>query len=81
MEARAPAILIYMKTQVTLPDDVFEKAERLAKQRNVDRDELYAEALRHYVARHDADGVTYAMNRVVDELCGDVDPFLQAGAR
>ena len=70
-----------MRTNVTLPDDVFDKAERLAKRRNVGRDELYAEALRHYVARHDPDEVTDAMNRVVEEVGDDIDPFVEAAAR
>lgn len=74
-------ILAGMKTAVTLPDDVFDKAERLATLRNVGRDELYAEALRHYIARHDPDAVTDAMNRVIDEIGDETDPFVQAAAR
>ena len=70
-----------MKTVVSLPDDLFEKAERLAQQRNVGRDELYAQALREYVARHDPDTVTEALNRVVGEVGAEVDPLTRAAAR
>lgn len=70
-----------MKTAVSLPDDVFEKAERLAERRNVGRDELYAEALREYVARHDPDAVTEGLNRVIDEVDAEADPLTRAAAR
>lgn len=70
-----------MRTDVSLPDDLFEQAERLAKQRNLRRDELFAEALREYVARHDSDAVTDAINRVVDQEGSAVDPSLRAVAR
>ena len=39
-------ILHRVKTAVSIPDDVFEAAERLATERNVSRSELYAAALR-----------------------------------
>lgn len=38
-----------MKTAVSIPDDVFEQAERLAHERNVSRSELYTDALRRLV--------------------------------
>jgi metal-responsive CopG/Arc/MetJ family transcriptional regulator len=70
-----------MRTAVSLPDDVFERADRLAKRRNIDRDELFAEALREYVARHDPDAVTEALNRVLEQEGADVDPPPRAAAR
>ena len=70
-----------MRTAVSLPDDLFEQAERLAKQRTVPRDELLAEALRESVARHDPDAVTDAINRAVDQEGASVDPLLRVAAR
>ena len=66
---------------MSLPDDVFEQAERLAKQRNVHRDELFAEALREYVARHDPNAVTDAINRALELEARDVDPAPRVAAR
>ena len=65
-----------MKTAVSVPDDVFESAERLARRERRSRSEVYSAALREYVARHSPDEVTEAVNRVVSDLGVEVDPFL-----
>ena len=71
-----------MKTAVSLPDDVFQDAERLAKRRKTSRSRVYAEALREYVARHDPEAVTEAYDRLVAELGQPADPaFAGATAR
>ncbi len=57
-----------MKTAVSVPNDVFEKAEQLARSAGKSRSEVYSAALREYVARHSADDVTEAINRVVDRV-------------
>jgi predicted transcriptional regulator len=56
-----------MKTAISIPDDVFADAERLARALKKSRSQLYCRALREYVARHAADQVTEALDRV----CGD----------
>ncbi len=51
-----------MKTAVSIPDDVFEAAEDLARRMNTSRSQLYATALR---ALLDSDGeVIERLNRV-----------------
>lgn len=57
-----------MKTAVSLPDGVYEQAERHARRTRKSRSQLYAEALAEYLARHAPDEVTEAMNAVVDRL-------------
>ena len=71
-----------MKTAVSVPDDVFERAERLAKAAGRSRSEVYSAALREYVARHAADEVTEALDRLVLELAEEQapDPFLRRAA-
>ncbi len=56
-----------MKTAISLPNDVFEKAEWLAKRAKKSRSQLYCEALREYVARHSPDEVTESLNRLIEE--------------
>jgi len=56
-----------MKTAISLPKDVFEKAERLAMRARKSRSQLYSEALREYVARHSPDEVTEALDRMIEE--------------
>jgi metal-responsive CopG/Arc/MetJ family transcriptional regulator len=70
-----------MKTAVSIPDEVFQDAERLARRSRKSRSRLYSEALREYVARHASDEVTEAMNRVCSELGDASDPFVRAAAR
>ena len=47
----------------SVPDEIFERAERLAKRSHRSRSELYSAALKEYVARHTPEEVTEAMNR------------------
>jgi len=56
-----------MKTAISLPKDVFEKAERLAIRARKSRSQLYCEALREYVARHSPDEITEALDRTIEE--------------
>lgn len=70
-----------MKTAVSIPDHLFERAERLAWQGRRSRSEVYAAALDEYLARHAQDEVTDAMNRICDDVVGDDDAFLAAGWR
>jgi predicted transcriptional regulator len=64
-----------MKTAVSIPDDVFQQAERLAQQWHTSRSQLYARALAEFVARHDDDEITAAMNAVIDEVGSGVAEF------
>ena len=70
-----------MKTAVSIPDEAFEAAEKLAKTLGKSRSRLYREALAEYIARHDPESVTRAMNEVWDEVGQGVDPFTQAVGR
>ena len=57
-----------MKTAISVPDDVFEQAERLAQQTGRSRSELYSTALAQYLASHDPESVTAAIDGVVAAL-------------
>ncbi|MEK6721361.1 MAG: ribbon-helix-helix protein, CopG family [Chloroflexota bacterium] len=70
-----------MKTAVSVPDDVFQRAERLARREGRSRSEVYSAALREYVARHSPDEVADALDRVVAELGEASDAFVTAANR
>jgi predicted transcriptional regulator len=70
-----------MKTAVSIPDEVFEKVERLARRARRSRSEVYSAALSEYVERHAPDEVTDAMDRVCAELGTQPDGFVGAAAR
>jgi predicted transcriptional regulator len=69
-----------MKTAISLPDDLFDDAERLAKVLKKSRSRLYGEAVREYVARHSADQITEALDRVcASAVPADIDFAVSAG--
>jgi metal-responsive CopG/Arc/MetJ family transcriptional regulator len=70
-----------MKTAVSVPAEVYEQAEELAQRTGRTRSEIYSTALRDYLAHHEADPVTAAMDRVLSEVDPDADPFLDAAAQ
>ena len=70
-----------MKTAISLPDAVFEEAERLARRLKKTRSQLYREAVTEYLARRDPDAITEAMDRVADQLDTRPDAWLSDAAR
>jgi metal-responsive CopG/Arc/MetJ family transcriptional regulator len=70
-----------MRTAVSVPDDVFQEAERLARRTRKSRSRLYGNALREYLAGHAPDEVTEAMNRAIAGVGEDKDAFVSAAAR
>jgi metal-responsive CopG/Arc/MetJ family transcriptional regulator len=69
-----------MKTAVSIPDDVFQEAERLARRTKKSRSQLFSDAVREYVARHAPDEVTEAMDRVCADLGRPTDKFVSSAA-
>ena len=67
-----------MKTAISLPRDVFERAERLAKRTHKSRSQLYREALSEYVARHSVDDVSEALDRALEGIGEADDRFVRA---
>jgi metal-responsive CopG/Arc/MetJ family transcriptional regulator len=63
-----------MKTAVSIPTDVFRRADRLARHLGTSRSALYAAALRAYVVRHDDDALRAAVNRVCERTDTGLDP-------
>lgn len=66
-----------MKTEVSIPDDVFRQAEALARSMGISRSELYAKALATFVVEHDNAGVTERLNEVYLEQESKLDPVLE----
>jgi len=65
---------------ISIPRDVFEAAERYARRTQKSRSHLFSDALREYVARHTAEEITAAMNRVSAELGDAPDAFAASAA-
>jgi len=69
------------KTAISVPDEVFEEAERLFARLAKSRSQLFTDAMREYLARHDPESVTERLNEVVDDLSPTEDRFVTATAR
>jgi hypothetical protein len=67
-----------MKVAVSLPDPVFDAAERLAGQLKVPRSQLYAEALSAYLGTRGAAAITEQLNAVYVEESSGLDAILSA---
>lgn len=76
-----PGHTLGMKIAVSVPNEVFERAERLAKRLEVSRSELYSRALREYLARHAPDEVTQALDRVCEGLDTTAEDFVSEASR
>jgi antitoxin MazE6 len=70
-----------MKTAVSVPDDLFAQIDRLARRSNRSRSEVYSTALREYLARHEPNEITAALDRVVAEIGSEDREFIDAAAR
>ena len=70
-----------MKTAVSIPDEVFEGAERFARRTKKSRSRIFSEALKEYLARHTPEQVTEAMDKALEEIGEQKDAFVAAAAR
>ena len=68
-----------MKTAISIPDEVFEAAEQVAKKLGMSRSELYTNAVREFAERYRCDDVTQRLNEVYggDEVASELDGGLQ----
>jgi metal-responsive CopG/Arc/MetJ family transcriptional regulator len=65
-----------MKTAISVPDDLFERGEQVAKQLGLSRSQLYSRALREFLRRHDPEFITAAFNAVYSTESSELDPVL-----
>lgn len=70
-----------MKTAISIPDRIFQDAERLAERLKKSRSQMYSEAVAEYVIRHEPDSITEQINAVCAEVDTRPDPFVTAAAR
>lgn len=65
-----------MKTAISIPDDVFKRAEELAERLDVSRSQLYSQAIAEYTERHDGQRVRERLDEVYRDTKSDLDPVL-----
>jgi len=67
-----------MKTAVSIPEPLFQAAERLAKRLRIPRSRLYARAIERFLADTQERDVTALLNEVYAEETAALDPALDA---
>jgi len=71
----------FMKTAISLPDELFSAADSLAGRLGVSRSELYASALAEYVAKHSSSEITARLDRVYAAEASELEPGLRRAQR
>ena len=67
-----------MKTAISIPDDIFQSAEQLARRLGLSRSELYVQAMKSYLQAHQDEGVTDTLNTIYAEIHAQVDPVISS---
>lgn len=71
-----------MKTAISIPDELFEAAEHVARELGLSRSELYQRALAAYLTGRSNAAVTQRLDRIYeDENSGGLDPALDTMQR
>ena len=65
-----------MKTAISIPDDVFSRAEKFADHRKMTRSALFTVAVDEYIQHHRDDDVTRQLNEVYADEDSSLDPVL-----
>lgn len=53
-----------MKTAISIPDPIYEAAEKLAQRLGISRSQLYTTAISGFIREHQNDGVTEKLNEI-----------------
>jgi metal-responsive CopG/Arc/MetJ family transcriptional regulator len=70
-----------MKVAVSIPDDIFEQGEAMARRLGTSRSRLYAQALNAYLERPTDQELTAMANALADIDDPDLDGFVRAAGR
>jgi metal-responsive CopG/Arc/MetJ family transcriptional regulator len=62
-----------MKTAISLPDELFDAAEEMARRLGMSRSQLYATAVREYLEAHRNRGVTVRLDEVYSSADSRLD--------
>jgi metal-responsive CopG/Arc/MetJ family transcriptional regulator len=66
-----------MKTAVSMPDDLFRRAEAAARRLRVSRSELYARAIEEFLKTRQGSAITERLNDVYSRIPAKAEPALE----
>jgi metal-responsive CopG/Arc/MetJ family transcriptional regulator len=68
-----------MKTAISIPDPLFNAAEKVARRLGISRSELYQRAVEHFLQQHSGDVVRESLDKVYGkESNRALDPLIRA---
>ena len=67
-----------MKIAISIPDDLFEDAEYLARRQGKSRSKLYADAIAEYVGAYRSESITEQLDAVYHAENSALDPALES---
>ncbi len=67
-----------MKTAISIPDNVYDAAERLARRLRVSRSQLYSNAVSDFIREHQNEGVTEKLNEIYSRESSNLDSVSHA---
>jgi metal-responsive CopG/Arc/MetJ family transcriptional regulator len=62
-----------MKTAISIPNNVFEQAENLARKLKISRSELFTEAVKVYLKENQVEDVMAKLNEVYETAASNLD--------
>jgi len=69
-----------VKVAVSVPEPVFEAAERVSKRMRIPRSQLYSRAIAAFVRQHSGEDVTKALNAVYAKHSSALDPAWESAS-
>lgn len=67
-----------MKTAISIPDTIYQQAEKAAQQLKMTRSELYTKAVASFLERHHAQDITEKLNEVYARESSSLAPEFTA---
>ena len=65
-----------MKTAISIPDEIYQSADQLAKRLGMSRSELYSKAVSSFIEAHQNEAVTKALDKIYDKEPSKIDPVV-----
>jgi metal-responsive CopG/Arc/MetJ family transcriptional regulator len=64
-----------MKTAISVDTNLFERAEKYAKEKKISRSRLFAQAMEEYLEKREKAKIIEQINKVCEEVDTSLDPF------
>jgi metal-responsive CopG/Arc/MetJ family transcriptional regulator len=68
----------FVKTAISLPEDLYRMAEAAARKLKISRSQLYATAIAEFLERRQTSKITERLNRIYAREQSELDPALQS---